>query len=178
MVSEKHSSRIPFRQTQTYMDVLWYNPSDAYARIFRDTSSRRLAISSYCARYVGYSAESKQLIPVPSQCWKIIYKMLGLRHIALALGRSSVITLMAEKKWPLFSRWQFAMYFLVWKCIKFQDLTQLGSWRSNYNFAALVQIMAWRRPGDKPLSESMMVGLPTHIYVTGPQWNKFSVTRI
>ena len=30
--------------------------------------------------------------------------------------------------------------------------------------------MAWRRPGDKPLSESMMVRLPTHICVTRPQW--------
>ena len=37
---------------------------------------------------------------------------------------------------------------------------------------ALVQIMAWHRPGDKPLSGPMMVGLPTHIYVTRPQWVK------
>ena len=35
---------------------------------------------------------------------------------------------------------------------------------------ALVQIMAWRRPGDKPLSEPMIVSLLTHIYVTRPQW--------
>ena len=35
---------------------------------------------------------------------------------------------------------------------------------------ALVQIMAWRRPGDKPLSEPMMVNLPTHICVTRPEW--------
>ena len=34
------------------------------------------------------------------------------------------------------------------------------------NIPALVQIMAWRRPGDKPLSESMMVSLLTHICVT------------
>ena len=34
------------------------------------------------------------------------------------------------------------------------------------NIPALVQIMAWRRPGDKPLSEPMMVRLPTHICVT------------
>ena len=34
---------------------------------------------------------------------------------------------------------------------------------------ALVQIMAWRRPGVKPLSEPMMVSLPTHICVTRPQ---------
>ena len=38
------------------------------------------------------------------------------------------------------------------------------------NIPALVQIMAWRRPGDKPLSDPMMVSLPTHICVTGPQW--------
>ena len=30
--------------------------------------------------------------------------------------------------------------------------------------------MAWRRPGDKPLSEPMMVRLLTHICVTRPQW--------
>ena len=38
------------------------------------------------------------------------------------------------------------------------------------NMPALVQIMAWRLPGDKPLSEPMMVSLPTHIWVTRPQW--------
>ena len=36
------------------------------------------------------------------------------------------------------------------------------------NISALVQIMAWRRPGDKPLSEPMMVSLLTHIYVARP----------
>ena len=38
------------------------------------------------------------------------------------------------------------------------------------NIPALIQIMAWRRPGDKPLSEPMMVSLLTHICVTRPQW--------
>ena len=37
------------------------------------------------------------------------------------------------------------------------------------NIPALVQIMAWRLPGDKPLSEPMMVSLLTHICVTRPQ---------
>ena len=41
----------------------------------------------------------------------------------------------------------------------------------NNNIPALVQIMAWRRPGDKPLSEPMMVSLTTHICVTRPQWD-------
>ena len=40
------------------------------------------------------------------------------------------------------------------------------------NIPALVQIMAWRRPGDKPLSEPMMIRLPKHICVTRPQWVK------
>ena len=30
--------------------------------------------------------------------------------------------------------------------------------------------MAWRRPGDKPLSEPMMVSLLKHICVSWPQW--------
>ena len=38
------------------------------------------------------------------------------------------------------------------------------------NIPALVQIMAWRRPGDKPLSEPMVIRLPTHICITRPQW--------
>ena len=40
------------------------------------------------------------------------------------------------------------------------------------NIPALVQIMAWRRPGDKPLSEPILVFVPTHKCVTRPQWVK------
>ena len=36
-----------------------------------------------------------------------------------------------------------------------------------------VQIMAYRRPGDKPLSEPMMVNFLTHICVTRPQWDNW-----
>ena len=47
------------------------------------------------------------------------------------------------------------------------------------NVPALVQLMAWRRPGDKPLSEPMMVRFPTHICVTRPQWvNGFWLTNV
>ena len=50
------------------------------------------------------------------------------------------------------------------------------------NIPALVQIMAWCRPGDKSLSEPMMVILLMHICVTQPQrvntsgWNKMAHT--
>ena len=38
------------------------------------------------------------------------------------------------------------------------------------NIPSLVQIMAWCRSVDKPLSESIMASLLTHICVTRPQW--------
>ena len=38
------------------------------------------------------------------------------------------------------------------------------------NIPALVQIIAWRRAGGRPLSEPMMVSLSTHIWVTRPRW--------
>ena len=38
------------------------------------------------------------------------------------------------------------------------------------NIPGLVQIMAWRRSGDKPLSQPMIVSLLTHICVTRPHW--------
>ena len=44
--------------------------------------------------------------------------------------------------------------------------------RGSINITALVQIMAWRRPGNKPLSEPVMVILLPYIYIyiTHPQW--------
>ena len=40
------------------------------------------------------------------------------------------------------------------------------------NIPALVQIMAWRRSGDKPLSEPKLIFVPTYICATRPQWVK------
>ena len=47
-----------------------------------------------------------------------------------------------------------------------------------HNIPTLVQVMAWRRLGDKPLSEPMMVRIPTHIYVTRPQWVKVECLKM
>ena len=46
------------------------------------------------------------------------------------------------------------------------------------NIEALVQIMAWRRPGDKPLPEPMLVFVTTHLCVTRPQWVKWRSNRV
>ena len=45
------------------------------------------------------------------------------------------------------------------------------------NILALAQIMAWRRPGDKPLSEPVMVSLLRHICVTRPHWVNCAITQ-
>ena len=52
----------------------------------------------------------------------------------------------------------------IWISLKFVPKGPIN------NIPALVQIMAWRRPGNKPLSEPMMVRLPMHICITRPQW--------
>ena len=46
------------------------------------------------------------------------------------------------------------------------------------NIPTLVQVMAWRRPGYKPLSEPMMAKIPTHICITRPQWVKGGALRL
>ena len=45
------------------------------------------------------------------------------------------------------------------------------------NIPAMVQIMAWRRSGGKPLSEPMMVNLLTNMCVTRPQWVKHRISH-
>ena len=58
----------------------------------------------------------------------------------------------------------------VWMHIKFHWLLTIVPTGPINNILALVRIVARRRPGDKPLPEPMLVSLPTHIYVTRPQW--------
>ena len=66
----------------------------------------------------------------------------------------------------------------IFKCI-FLNENALMSFKNSLKFVpkgrinnipVMVQMMAWRRPGDKPLSETMMVSLQTHTCVTRPQW--------
>ena len=74
----------------------------------------------------------------------------------------------AETRWTPFHR-RVQMHFLEWKIPIKISLKFVPQGPFN-NIPALVQVMAWCRPGNKPLSEPMMVSLPTHICVTRPQW--------
>ena len=55
----------------------------------------------------------------------------------------------------------------LWISIKIS--LKIGSKDQINNVLALVPIMAWRRSGDKPFSETSVIRLPTHICVIRPQ---------
>ena len=89
----------------------------------------------------------------------------------VVITRESINTLRPRQNGHRFADDTFKRIFLnenVWILIKIPLKFVLKG--PINNIPALVKIMAWRRPGDKPLSEPMMVSLLTHICVTRPQW--------
>ena len=82
--------------------------------------------------------------------------------------------------------WQNGRYFAddIFKCIFLNENARISLkislkfvpkvWIDN--IPALVQMMAWRRPGDEPLSAPRMVSLLMHICVTRPQWVNWHYT--
>ena len=127
-------------------------------------------------------------LTTPVQWWWvecILYKAIGLSRptirvywvdsdVHLALGvRTTLNTLRLRQNGRHFADDNFKCIFLnenVWIPIKL-SLKFVPKGPIN-NIPTLIQVMAWRRPGAKPLSEPMMVRLPTHICVTRPQWVK------
>ena len=99
-------------------------------------------------------------------------------YITYDCSLTSFNTLRPRQNGPLFPDDIFKRIFLnenIW--ISIQISLKFVPGGPMNNIPALVQIMAWRRPGDKPLSEPMMVRLPTHICVTRPQWVKFTLRK-
>ena len=81
-----------------------------------------------------------------------------------------------ETKWMHFTNNTFNFIFLneivltpIKISLKFVDKCPINI------IPALAQIMALHHPGDKPLSEPMMVNLPMHICVTRSQWVNKSI---
>ena len=100
-----------------------------------------------------------------------------------ALRELKHIIIEVVTKWTTFRTWRFQTYvlqFFFFFSIRIsQSFVSKGRIK---NIPALVRIMAWRRPCDKPLSEAMVVSLQTHICVTQSQWAytwwcNMSVTR-
>ena len=78
-------------------------------------------------------------------------------YMYMRLQASMYLPTEAETKWPPFAGRHFQMHFREWKSMKSIKISlkfvPKGPIRT---IPALFQIMAWRRPGDKPLSEPMM----------------------
>ena len=74
-------------------------------------------------------------------------------------GRDKIAAISQTTFW-----WMKIHGFLLKMSLKFVCKVRIN------NIPAMVQIMVRRRPGDKPLSGSLIVNLLTHIYITGPQW--------
>ena len=82
-------------------------------------------------------------------------------------GRIGLINTLRPRKMAAISQTMFSNAFSWMKIFEFCSRFH---WRLFLNIPSLVQIMAWRRPADKPLSEPMMVSLLTHICGAWPQW--------
>ena len=97
----------------------------------------------------------------------------NLQYIVRLFEFNSINTLRPRQNGRHFADDIFKYIFLienVWIPIKISLMFVLQG--SINKIPALVQIMAWCRRGDKPLSGPMVVKLPTHICVTRPQWVK------
>ena len=76
-----------------------------------------------------------------------------------------------DKMAAFLGRRQFPMHFLKLKWYEFRLKVHWKVFKGPIsNIPALIQKMAWRRSGDKPLSEPMLVCLLTNICVTWPLW--------
>ena len=89
----------------------------------------------------------------------------NLSYHMIAIGKWQFHTLRPRQS-GRFLRRHFQMHFLQWR-VSISIEMSLNFFIGSSNIPALVQIMGRRRPGDKPLSEPIMVSLVTHIWSLG-----------
>ena len=86
-------------------------------------------------------------------------------------GLKHHINTLRSRKNATISQTTFSNAFSLMKmfefCLRFH--WSLSNWQYSLSL-----IMAWHWPGDKPLSEPMMVGLLKHICITGLHWVKLA----
>ena len=112
--------------------------------------------------------------------------MLGLKFIHISKRGSSELcccnswkptTHVSNTLRPPFCIWHFQMHCHKWKYMNFnKNFTKVCFNVTNDNIPALVQLMVWHQPCEKPFSESTMVSLMMHICVTRPQWFKIAAS--
>ena len=126
-------------------------------------------IKSHFAWKRGVLLELKSAISVKKGCFSRPESGVGF----VGCGVCGVNTLRPRQNGRHFADDIFKGIFLnesVWIRIKF-SLKFVSKGPTN-DIPAFLQIMAWRRTGDEPLYEPMLVSLLAHICVTRPQWVK------
>ena len=109
--------------------------------------------------------------------WKTPYSSPVKVRYGVSFMRFSFITLKPRQNWYHFANDIFKCIFLnenAWISRKI-SLKFVPKGPVN-NIPALVQIMAWPWPGNKPLSGPVMVGLLMHKCISWPQWAKQNFT--
>ena len=132
-------------------------------------------------RHQKYCVKSQEMPPF--MCWKFFWRKIHLhQHFLSFLGtemQQVKFFLMEINKLSLrqdgrhFPDDIFEWIFLNENlCISIKVSLKFDPKCPISNIPALVQIMAWRRTGDKPLFEPMVNWFLMHICITRPQWVK------
>ena len=162
---------------------LWVNSSPPSAAYMRQWTGPSLVQVMACRLFDAEPLPEQMLIYCQLDPWEQVsvkfnqnfclsYKKMHFKmpsaKMAAILSRGRWVNILRPRQMAATSWRHFQMHFLEWKCMIFDKISMdfVGQGSIN-NIPALVQIMAWHRLGDKPLSEPMMISLLTHmIYVT------------
>ena len=108
----------------------------------------------------------------PSALFTFLFVLLWFGDGRFHPNRQGYLAYWGRDKMAAISQTSFSNWFSWIKTyeFKFLKIIEFYSWCQISNIPALVQIMAWRRADNKPLSEPMMVSLLSQICVTRPWW--------
>ena len=160
----------PWSYTQTSWEVIplpakFIGPTMASSRSMLMATNMHVeeAITTHCnkQRIFKFNYKSAYTYKVKNLCWYIIN------------------TLRRRQNFPSFADHIFKCIFLTedaWISLKISFKFIRKFWINN--IPTLPQVMAWRRPGEKPLSEAMMVSSLTHVCGTRGKWVNMTKYRI
>ena len=134
-----------------------------YRIVLRSVSDVGLILSRY-------TSERKHFVNSCALVNMILNNSRCLLHIEPRRRQS--LTRCGRDRTDVISQTIFWMYFLEGECMNFDINLEFVTKGPINNIPALVQIMAWRWPGDRPLCEPMMIRIPTLICVTLPRPNE------
>ena len=134
-----------------------------YSIVYSDVDQRKHQSSALLALCVGNSPG-----PVNSPHKEPVTRnMFPFDDVIMIINGNSLNTLRPRQNGRHFADDIFKCVFLnenIWTPLKIS--LKIAPKDPINNIPALVEIMAWRRSGDKPLSQQMMVSLPTHISIS------------